>query len=111
MSARHVAAEALLFSGVAFILIACVGVAVSGSAYDRLHFTSPALLGALLVSVAVVVQESFSLIGDKALLVAVLLLLGSPLITHATARATRIHEHGDWRLRPDEEEELDVEAR
>lgn len=111
MTARHTVADVLLFSGVALILVACLGVTVMRSAYDRLHFTSPAVLGALLVAIAVVVQDSFSLIGDKALLIGILLVVASPLLTQATARVARIRQHGDWRLRPEEEDDLEVEDR
>lgn len=109
MTARHLIAQILLWAGVGFLLISCLGVVVARSAMDRLHYTSPAVLGALLVAVAVVVQESFSLIGNQALLAAVLMVIGSPILTSATGRAIRIHERGDWKLSPEEAEELEVE--
>ena len=55
------------------------------------------IVNALQRHAAVVVQKSFSLVGDKAILVAVFLLVVSPLLTHLTGRAARIAEHGDWR--------------
>ena len=61
-----------------------------GDVYDRLHFSAPGMLGFVCMAAAVLVQNSFSLVGDKALLVAVFLLISSPILTHATARATRI---------------------
>lgn len=109
MSARHLITEILLWAGVTLILISCLGVLVMRSAYDRLHYTSPAVLGTTLIAVAVVVQESFSLIGNWALAAGALLVAGAPILTAATARATRINEHGDWRLRPQEEAEVEVE--
>lgn len=98
MTVRQIAVDVLLWLGVALVLISCLGVVVMREAYDRLHFSSPAVLGALLVAAAVVVEKSFSLVGDKAILVAVFLLVGSPLLTHVTARAARTAEHGDWRV-------------
>jgi multicomponent Na+:H+ antiporter subunit G len=109
MTARHVAAEVLVWIGVALILVACVGMVTLRSAYDRLHFSSPAILGVMFVAASVVVKESFSLIGNKSILIAVLVLLGSPLITQASGRAARIRERGDWRLADDEE--IEVEER
>lgn len=106
-SARHLAAEVLLWAGVALILVSCLGVIAMRSAYDRLHYSSPAILGILLLAVSVVVQESFSLIGDESLLVAVLVLLGSPFITQASGRVARIQQHGDWQLQPGEEVEVE----
>lgn len=97
MTVRQIAVDVLLWLGVAIVLVSCVGVLVVRDAYDRLHFTSPPVLGTLLIAAAVVVQKSFSLVGDKAILVAVFLLVVSPLLTHLTGRAARIAEHGDWR--------------
>lgn len=106
MSTQHVIAVVLLWLGVVLILIACVGVVVTRSAYDRLHFSSPAILGVVFVAASVVVQESFSLIGDKAVLIAVLMIVGSPLVTQAMGRAARVKERGDWRLAPEEDVEV-----
>ena len=105
MSARHILADVFLWLGVVLILIACLGVMVMRSAYDRLHYSSPATLGVLCVAVAVLIQESFSLVADKALLVALLMLGASPLLTMATARAARVRERGDWRADADERSE------
>ncbi len=105
MSARHILADVFLWLGVVLILLACLGVVVLRSAYDRLHFSSPATLGVVAVAVSILIQESFSLIADKALLIAALVLLGSPLLTQATGRATRVRERGDWRLGADERRE------
>lgn len=107
MSARHVAAEVLVWIGVALILIACLGMVAMRSAYDRLHFSGPAILGVMFVAASVVVKESFSLIGNKSVLIAVLVLLGSPLITQASGRVARIRERGDWRLASDDEVEVE----
>ncbi|HLY50734.1 MAG TPA: monovalent cation/H(+) antiporter subunit G [Solirubrobacteraceae bacterium] len=107
MTARHVVAEMLVWIGVALILIACVGMVILRSAYDRLHFSSPAILGVMFVAASVVVKESFSLIGNKSILIAVLVLLGSPLITQASGRVARIREWGDWRLADDEKVEVE----
>lgn len=102
MTARHVIVAVLLWAGVALELVACLGLIVMRSVYDRLHFSAPATLGVVLIAVAVVVEKSFSLIGNKALLIAVFALIGSPLVTHALGRAARLWERGDWRLGPDE---------
>lgn len=107
MTARYIAAEVVLWIGVALILIACIGMVAFRSAYDRLHYSSPAILGVLCVAASVVVKESFSLIGNKSVLIGVLVLVGSPLLTQATGRAARIKERGDWRLAPDEDVEVE----
>ena len=97
MSWRHVAATVLLFSGAAVEVLAVLGLVVMRDVYDRLHYVGLASLGALLVGIAIVVRESFSLIGDKALAAGLLGLLFGPILVHATARSLRIREHGDWR--------------
>jgi multisubunit Na+/H+ antiporter MnhG subunit len=66
-------------------------------ALDRIHYVGLAGYGALLVGVAIVVRESFSLIGDKALLCGAVLVVLGPILIHTTARSLRIREHGDWR--------------
>jgi monovalent cation/proton antiporter MnhG/PhaG subunit len=97
----------LLWIGVGWNLIAAIGVLVMRSAFDRLHLPAVATLGAVFVAAAVLVEKSFSLVGDEAALAAVFLLIASPVLTHATARAVRISQHGDWRAQ--EQEDIEVE--
>ena len=52
-----------------------------------------------LIAVAVLVRESFSLIGDKALLVGVVLVLAGPVLVQTTVRSLLIRELGDWRAK------------
>jgi len=97
MSFRHLVVDVFLWLGVVLTLVGCLGVVLMPTVYDRLHFTGPPILGAACIVVAAVVQESFSLIGDKSILIAVMLVILSPLLTHATGRAARVVEEGDWR--------------
>jgi multicomponent Na+:H+ antiporter subunit G len=85
----------LLVVGVAIELFCCLGALVMRGAYARLHYGAPVGLGALLLALAIVFRQGFSLIGDKALLIAVFVLVSSPVLSHVTARAARIREHGD----------------
>jgi multisubunit Na+/H+ antiporter MnhG subunit len=71
-----------------------MGVLAMRSVFDRLHYVGSASVGAALVCIAVTVRESFSLIGNKALLIAFFLLLSGPVLVHATARAARTRERG-----------------
>jgi multicomponent Na+:H+ antiporter subunit G len=104
---RELPVAILLVAGVALMLLSCLGVLVMRSALDRVHYTGPAALGALLVATAVTVEESFSLIGDKALAVGVFLVLSGVVLAHVTARAIRVHELGDWRIQQDEDVEVE----
>lgn len=94
---RAVAGDVLVCFGAAVTLLGCVGATVFRSAYDRLHFAGPPVLGALLIAAAILVRDGFSLVADKALLIAAFLLVCGPLLTHASAKAIRAQEHGDWR--------------
>ena len=105
MSFRHVCVLVLLIAGVGVQAICCLGLAVLRDALDRLHCAGAVSLGAALVAAAVVVQDSFSLIGNKAAALGFLLLFANPVLVHVTARTVRIRAHGDWRLQPGEEVE------
>lgn len=109
MSVRAVLTDVFLWLGVGLTAISCLGVVAMRDVYERLHFSAPGVLGAVCVAVAVVIKDSFSLVGDQAVLIAVFLLIASPILTHATARAARVDAHGEWGLRP--EEEVEVEER
>jgi len=97
VSATRILATVLLVSGGVLELFALLGVSVMRDVFDRLHYVGLAGFGALLVGASILVRESFSLIGDKALLTGVLLVTLGPVLVHATARSMRVRERGDWR--------------
>ena len=105
MSWRAVAATILLAGGATLELLAVLGLCVMRSVYDRLHYVGLAGFGALLIAVSIVVRESFSLIGDKALLVGVVLVIAGPIMVQTTARSLLIRERGDYRDGIDEARE------
>ena len=92
-------AVVLLIAGGLLELIAVLGLCVMRDVYDRLHYVGVAGFGALLIGIAIVVRESFSLIGDKALLVGVVLVLTGPVMVQTTARSLLIRDLGDWRAK------------
>jgi multisubunit Na+/H+ antiporter MnhG subunit len=93
----HVVATVLLIAGCAVEVIAVLGAIAMRDVLDRLHYVGLASYGALLCGVAILVRQSFSVIGDKALLIGVLLAILGPALVHVTARSLRIRAHGDWR--------------
>jgi multicomponent Na+:H+ antiporter subunit G len=96
----------LLALGSGVVLISCLGLWLMPTAYDRLHYVGPtATLGVICFAVAVILAEGFNPSGIKAFLVAAIILVMSPVLTHATARAMRIREFGRWRVLPEEKEE------
>ena len=87
----------LIGLGAASLLVACAGLVLARDFFDRLHFSGPATLGTILIVAALWAREGPSLIGLKGVAMAAIVIVGSPLVTHALARAARIAEHGDWR--------------
>ena len=92
---RDIVVAVLLAAGVAIELLCCLGVVVMRGTYARLHYGAPAGLGAMLLGLAVLLRQGFSLIGDKAMLIGVFVLLMSPILSHVTARAAHIRTLGD----------------
>jgi monovalent cation/proton antiporter MnhG/PhaG subunit len=107
MSAGDAIVWILLTLGVALELVACLGVAAMKGTYDRLHFVAPSTLGAVLIATAVWAEEGPSMIGLKATLIVAFLIVAAPALAHATARAARISELGDWRAQSDEGIEME----
>ena len=91
MSAHEVAVHVLVWAAVATELVCCIGIVVARDVFARLHYSAAAgTLGPILVAVAIAVEEGVrSVAAAAALVVAVFLLLGSPAVTIATARAAR----------------------
>lgn len=106
MTVGDVLVAVLLILGVGIELVCCLGVLVMRGVYDRLHYTGPASFGAVLIAAAVVIREGvLSQIGAKAVLIAVVLLVVSPVLVHVTARAARLRERGELQAQPNEVEE------
>jgi multisubunit Na+/H+ antiporter MnhG subunit len=103
MSCQDLVRDALLAAAVAFDLLCCLGALRASTAYDRLHYVVPATtLVPLLVVAAIVLQEGTSTSMVKAVLIGLGLVALSPVISHATARAVRIREFGQWIVMPEE---------
>jgi multicomponent Na+:H+ antiporter subunit G len=106
MTPRAAASVALLVLGVGIELACCIGVLVMRGVYDKLHYGAPATtLGAFAIAGAVVLRTPLVQFGIKALLVALVLLVTNPVLSHATARAARIRRFGAWTTQQDEEVE------
>jgi multicomponent Na+:H+ antiporter subunit G len=103
VTAGEAVTTALLVAGGGLCVVSVIGVSVMRSFEDRVHYVGLAGYGGLLVGAAVLVEESFSLIGNKALAVGAFLMLTGPVLAHATVRSGRIRRLGDWRAAEDEE--------
>jgi multicomponent Na+:H+ antiporter subunit G len=103
VSLETVVIAVLLTLGVGIAVLSCLGVALTKDPFDRLHFVAPAsTLGPIAIAAAIVVRERLAVGGIKSILVALLLVVSSPVLTHATARAARVRQFGHWRALDDE---------
>ncbi len=94
----------LLGVAVALALVCSIGVLVMRDAFQRMHFCSPVVcISSFLIAAAVWVEDDDPQSRIKSLLIAVLLLVMNSLLTHATAKAVRIHGRGHWPPRPEEQ--------
>jgi monovalent cation/proton antiporter MnhG/PhaG subunit len=86
MSTRDVVILVVLLVGVVTVLLSSVAL-FSRDVFDSLHFIGPAtVLAPWLAAIAVVVKFSSTESVIKSILLALAFLLGSPVLTHATAK-------------------------
>jgi multisubunit Na+/H+ antiporter MnhG subunit len=98
---REIFGDALLGLAVAIVLISSAGVLLMRGVYDKLHFITPAALVApVLVTMAVLVHAGFSAATTEVLVALLFMVIAGPFLTHATIRAARVRERGDWRPGP-----------
>lgn len=97
---RDVFADILLGLAAAIVLASALGILVMRDVYRKLHFVTPAALVApVLVALAVFVQEGLDENTGETLLALLFVVIAGPYLTHATIRAARVREQGDWRGR------------
>lgn len=98
MTARSITADVLLGLAALVVLASSVGVLVMRGVYGKIHFLTPiALVAPVLVAVAVGVQTGLRENTAQTWLTLGFLVIAGPYITHATIRAARVREKGDWR--------------
>lgn len=98
MNASHIAIAVLLAVAAFTALLAVIGVAFMPGVHEQLHYLAPvSVIGAAAVAAAVIIQQILDTRGIKALLVFGMLAGLNPLLVHATSRAARVRDRGDWR--------------
>jgi len=98
MIVKDVVSDTLLGLAVVIVLGASLGVLVMRDAYQKLHFVTPAALVApALVALAIFVQAGLVENTGETLVALLFMVIGGPFLSHATVRAIRIRETGDWR--------------
>lgn len=106
MSAANIAVEVLLGITVAVAWLSCVGMLVMDDVLDALHYLAPVTtVASFALLAAVVVAEGAGQAVMKTILICIVLLLINAVLSHATARAYRIREKGDWK--PETGESID----
>jgi multisubunit Na+/H+ antiporter MnhG subunit len=72
----------------------------------KLHMLGPpAMICPVLVSLAVIIEESTASSCIKAIIIALLVMLPAPVLTHIYGKAVRMRRVGDLRIKPEEEDE------
>jgi multisubunit Na+/H+ antiporter MnhG subunit len=95
---KDVVSDTLLGLAVVIVLSASAGVLVMRDAYQKLHFVTPAALVApTLVALAIFVQAGLYENTGETLVALLFMVIAGPFLSHATIRAIRIREKGDWR--------------
>jgi multisubunit Na+/H+ antiporter MnhG subunit len=98
VTARSISADVLLGLAALVVLVSSVGVLMMRDVYAKLHFLTPiALVAPVLVAVAVGVQAGLRENTAQSWLMLAFLVIAGPYLTHATIRAARVREKGDWR--------------
>jgi multisubunit Na+/H+ antiporter MnhG subunit len=109
MTMRAVFVDIFLGLGVAVAFLSSVGVLAMRDAYQRLHYVTPmSLLAPVSIGVAILLQSGWSSRSAQTWLAIGFMAIASPFLSHATMRAMRVRETGDWRLtRPDQADQAD----
>ena len=95
---RDVVVDVLLGLAVLTVAAAALGVAVMPDAYARLHYVTPAAIVApVFVTLAIFVREGFDENTGETVLALFFMILATPFLSHATIRAMRVRDRGDWR--------------
>lgn len=103
MTAVNISIWVLLGVGAITFIFMSVALITIQDFYEKLHYLAPAAtIGITAFAAAIVIQESLSQAGIKAILVALLLAVTSPVLAHATARAGRLQHKKQWPPAPGE---------
>ena len=97
---QEVFADIFLGLAAAIVLASALGVLVMPGVYRKLHFVTPAsLVAPALVALAVFIQEGLDENTGQTLIALLFVGIAGPYLSHATIRAARVRDQGDWRGR------------
>lgn len=103
MTAADIAIAVLLSICVATTFISCWALVIFKDIFQRMHYLSViTTVSTLALLIAVVIKEGAGQAATKTILSFLILLLINAVLTHATARAARVRQYGNWTPTPDE---------
>lgn len=95
---REIITDVLLGLAVLTVAASSLGLAIMPDAYARLHYVTPAAVVApVFVTLAVLVRQGLDINTGQTVLMLVFMLIAAPYLSHATIRAMRVRDTGDWR--------------
>lgn len=98
MSVPDVVVEVSLALAVVTAWLSCLGMLVMENVLDALHYLAPVTtVTTFLLLIAVVVAEGAGQATLKTILICLVMLAINAVLSHATARAYRVRQLGDWR--------------
>jgi multisubunit Na+/H+ antiporter MnhG subunit len=100
VSTRDWLAAVLAGAAIGLQVACCLGVLVMRSALARLHYTTPPVLAAALLTAALLAHDGLTQLSGRGVLVTLLLALTAPVQAHVIARAIRLRQAR--RLAPEE---------
>jgi monovalent cation/proton antiporter MnhG/PhaG subunit len=84
----NIAVAIPLFAGVAISALSAIGVMAARDPFDRMHFAGPAaVLSPILIGCAAALAASDAQSVMKAILLAIIFLIASPVLAHASGKA------------------------
>jgi monovalent cation/proton antiporter MnhG/PhaG subunit len=97
VTAQDVVADILLAIAVVMVAISSLGILFMRDVFEKLHYVTPAALVApLFVALAVTVEAGWSAGTTDSWLALLFVAVTGPVLAHATARAARTRQSGDW---------------
>ena len=109
---HHVVVGILLAAAVLVVVASVAGVVTMRDVYQRAHFLGPmTMLAPLLIAVAVTISSGWDENTGQTWLALGFVIVVSPFLSHATVRAARIREQGDWRSTPARRSKREEEGR
>ncbi len=103
MTVADIAVYVCLGITVALTAISCWALLLFQDLFERLHYLSAVTtIATFTLLLAVVIKEGWGQATIKTIFTFVVLLLINAVVTHATARAARVRQHGDWTPTPEE---------